>query len=171
MPIVNRRKNTEDGGSSRLMRIGELSRRAGTTMRTIRYYEEIGLLSPVGRTKGGFRLYEEVELKKLHLIRNLQRLSIPLAAVKALFDQRVRGLSAAEIVPGLQRLLRTQLEGLEQEMLRHRRMQESVRQTIDLLQSCAECGRIPGPTTCGSCPTVASLDHVPLHMQAIVETA
>ncbi|MBM4393334.1 MAG: MerR family DNA-binding transcriptional regulator, partial [Deltaproteobacteria bacterium] len=38
------------------MRIGELAERAGRTQRTLHFYEELGLLTPVSRTKGGFRL-------------------------------------------------------------------------------------------------------------------
>ena len=81
------------------MRIGDLAKRAGTTMRTIRYYEERGLIEPARRTKGGFRLYQEEELRKLHLIRSLQVLDMPLAQVKAFFDERQRGRTAAEIAP------------------------------------------------------------------------
>jgi DNA-binding transcriptional MerR regulator len=89
-----------------LMRIGELAKRAGTTLRTIRYYEEQGLIAYAARTQGGFRLYAEAELRKLHLIRRLQLLDVPLARVKAFFDARRSGSAASEIAPGMQRLRR-----------------------------------------------------------------
>jgi DNA-binding transcriptional MerR regulator len=60
-----------NGNSGRLMRIGDLAKKAGTTMRTIRYYEQLGLIAPTARTRGGFRLYEEDELRKLRLIKSL----------------------------------------------------------------------------------------------------
>lgn len=160
-----------NAGSGTLMRIGDLARRAGTTMRTIRYYEERGLLSPKARTKGGFRLYEEEELKRLHLIRSLQQLDIPLVQVKALFDQRSRGKPAAEIVPGMLRVLRAQLTALEENIQRCRTMQESVLRTMEILRTCAQCTRVPGPENCGSCPMITSLDRIPVHMQAIIESA
>ena len=160
-----------NNGAGKLMRIGALARKAGTTMRTIRYYEERGLLSPRGRTKGGFRLYENEELRKLHLIRSLQQLDIPLAQVKAFFDQRSKGKRAAEIAPGLRQTLQGQFDALEAHMQRCRAMQESIRQTMDILRSCAQCVRVPGPESCESCPVIGSVERLPLHMQAIVETA
>src|SRR5512137_1371428 len=108
-----------------VMTIGDLARRAGTTMRTIRYYEERGLIEPIGRTKGGFRLYQEEELRKLHLIRSLQVLDMPLAQVKAFFDERQRGRAAAEIAPALQGVLREHLHEMERRIAQYRAMQES----------------------------------------------
>jgi DNA-binding transcriptional MerR regulator len=153
------------------MRIGDLARQAGTTMRTIRYYEERGLLTPTTRTKGGFRLYREGELKKLHLIRSLQQLDIPLAQVKLLFDRKVEGKSGAEVAPGLQDALRGQLAALEEQVRRCHLLQDSIRQSIALLDRCAECPREPGIEVCRPCPVIATLERVPLHLQAIIEAA
>ncbi len=43
--------------SEATLRIGELARRTGKTNRTLHFYEELGLLAPMSRTKGGFRIY------------------------------------------------------------------------------------------------------------------
>jgi DNA-binding transcriptional MerR regulator len=151
------------------MRIGDLARRAGTTMRTIRYYEERGLIEPVSRTKGGFRLYQEEELRKLHLIRSLQVLDMPLAQVKAFFDERRRGRAATEIAPALQGVLREHLEEMERRVAQYRAMQDSVRETIQILDACARCPHEPGPGVCPQCPVLATRPCVPLHMQAVIE--
>lgn len=163
--------NGEEGGSGGdLMRIGDLARRTGTTLRTIRYYEERGLLRPAARTKGGFRLYQSEEVQRLQLIRRLQELHIPLAQVKALFDHGGQGRPAAEIAPGLKRVLEEQLETLEGQIRRLQEMQRSVRGTLEILTACAGCDREPGPV-CRQCPAVAGLESVPVHMQAIIEAA
>jgi MerR family Zn(II)-responsive transcriptional regulator of zntA len=158
-----------DGANGKLLRIGDLAKRAGTTMRTIRYYEERGLLEPAGRTKGGFRLYHEEELRRLRLIRNLQVLDIPLAQVKAFFDQRRRGRVAAEIAPALQGVLREHLRDMERRIAQYRAMQDSVRETIGILDSCSLCSREPGPDVCPRCPVLATRVSIPLHMQAVIE--
>ncbi|MFQ5637072.1 MAG: MerR family DNA-binding transcriptional regulator [bacterium] len=44
------------------MKIGELARETGLTIRTIRYYEELGLLQPLQRSKGGFRLFSKDDI-------------------------------------------------------------------------------------------------------------
>ena len=76
------------------MRIGDLAKRAGTTMRTIRYYEQRGLIEPARRTKGGFRLYQEEELRKLRLIKNLQLLAIPRTSPSLSFSAAINGRTA-----------------------------------------------------------------------------
>lgn len=160
--------NGNGNGASR-MRIGDLAKKAGTTMRTIRYYEQLGLIRPVGRTKGGFRLYEEEELGKLNLIKSLQLLDIPLAQVKAFFDQRKQGRTAAEIAPPIRQILQAQLTQMEQRIVQYRAMQESLRQTLEILGCCARCPREPGPDVCSICPAITSRAEIPLHMRAVIE--
>ena len=60
------------------MHIGELAERTGLSLRTIRHYDEIGLLKPSGRTDGGFRLYTEPDLERLLLIRRMKPLGFAL---------------------------------------------------------------------------------------------
>jgi DNA-binding transcriptional MerR regulator len=153
------------------MRIGDLAKRARTTMRTIRYYEERGLIEPSGRTAGGFRLYEEEELRKLHLIRGLQVLDIPLARVKAFLDERQAGRPASEIAPALRSVLGTHLQEIEGRVAQILAMRDSVRDTLEILESCTRCPHEPGPRVCSSCPALAGRETIPLHMQAVIETA
>jgi len=160
---------TGNGNGASRMRIGDLAKKAGTTMRTIRYYEQLGLIRPVGRTKGGFRLYEEDELRKLKLIKSLQLLDIPLAQVKAFFDQRKRGRTAAEIAPPIRHILQAQLAQMEQRVVQYRNMQDSLRQTLEILGYCARCPREPGPDVCSICPAITSRAEIPLHMRAVIE--
>ncbi|WP_460511430.1 MerR family transcriptional regulator [Frigoribacterium salinisoli] len=60
------------------MRIGELADRAGMSLRTIRHYDEVGLLTPSGRTEGGFRLYTEQDFARLMVIRRMKPLGFSL---------------------------------------------------------------------------------------------
>ena len=57
-----------------LLRIGEAAERAGTSCRTLRYYEELGLLRPAGHSAGGARRYTEADVARLRRIRELQEL-------------------------------------------------------------------------------------------------
>ena len=63
------------------MRIGTLSRRSNVPVRTIRYYDEIGLLPAVGRTASGYRLFDEHSLALLTFIRRAQRLGLTLEQI------------------------------------------------------------------------------------------
>jgi len=57
-----------------LLRIGEAAERAGTSCRTLRYYEELGLLRPARHSAGGARRYSEEDVARLRRIRELQEL-------------------------------------------------------------------------------------------------
>src|ERR1700722_15322015 len=61
-------------GRDRTYRIGELAERIGVTTRTIRYYEEIGLLAPSIRSKGEQRLYDESDVTRLQELLRLRGL-------------------------------------------------------------------------------------------------
>jgi MerR family mercuric resistance operon transcriptional regulator len=78
--------------------IGELSRRTGCNIETIRYYERIGLLRRPARTEGGFRRYSASELKRLAFIRRARDLGFSLDEVRALLRLADdRGHSCAEV--------------------------------------------------------------------------
>ena len=68
MPPV---RSTERG-AGRLLRIQEVAAETGLTPRSIRYYEEIGLLRPAGRSQGSYRLYDASDLERLGFIRELR---------------------------------------------------------------------------------------------------
>src|SRR3954452_380174 len=58
--------------ASRLLRIQEVAEDTGLTPRTIRYYEEVGLLAPAARSEGAYRLYDGEDLERLRFIRGLR---------------------------------------------------------------------------------------------------
>ena len=69
------------------LQIGEVAQRTGVTQRTLRFYEEKGLLRPPSRMDGGFRLYSEDDVKRVDHIRRLQDLlGISLADIKEMVD-------------------------------------------------------------------------------------
>ena len=57
---------------ARLLRINEVAAETGLTPRTIRYYEEMGLLEPAARSEGDYRLYDPSDLDRLQFIRDLR---------------------------------------------------------------------------------------------------
>jgi MerR family transcriptional regulator, repressor of the yfmOP operon len=63
-----------DGGEEHLLGIGAAAERAGVSQRALRYYQQIGLLTPCGCTPGGLRRYSEDDLARVARIRQLQEL-------------------------------------------------------------------------------------------------
>ncbi|PFZ31617.1 MerR family transcriptional regulator [Bacillus wiedmannii] len=64
-------------------KVGEL---AGVTVRTLRYYDKIGLLKPASKTEGGHRLYTNEEIKKLQQVQFLKKVGFPLQDIKNMLD-------------------------------------------------------------------------------------
>lgn len=61
-----------------MMHIGELAERTELSLRTIRHYDQVGLLTPTGRTEGGFRLYTDDDMSRLLVIRRMKPLGYSL---------------------------------------------------------------------------------------------
>jgi len=71
-----------------LARIGEVADRTGVSPRTIKYYEELGLLIPEERSPGGFRLYGEPDIERLRRILRLKDMGFSLAAIHEFISVR-----------------------------------------------------------------------------------
>ncbi len=65
------------------MHIGEVATRTDLSLRSLRHWEEVGLLHPSGRTDGGFRLYTEDDVEKILVIRRMKPLGFTLDQMKA----------------------------------------------------------------------------------------
>ncbi|MCG7418023.1 MerR family DNA-binding transcriptional regulator [Microbacterium sp. ACRRU] len=84
----------------RPMQIGELAERTGLSIRTLRHYDEIGLLRPSARTEGGFRLYTADDESRLLLIRRMKPLGYSLEQMGELLAV-VDGLASSPDDPAL----------------------------------------------------------------------
>ena len=67
-----------------LQQIGEVAERTGLSLRTIRYYEEVGLVVPAGRSSGGFRLYSDDDVQRLLLVKHTKPLNFSLEEMRDL---------------------------------------------------------------------------------------
>jgi DNA-binding transcriptional MerR regulator len=88
----------------RLLDIGEVCQRTGLSARTVRYYEELGLLPGVRRRKAGRRAYGPDELERLRFIQRLKTLGLSLA--------EIRDLNAVYAIAGSTRAMLERLDGL-----------------------------------------------------------
>ena len=86
-------------------RIGELAQRLGLTERTIRYYEELGLLDPVKRLEGGQRVYSDDDVRRLRFVQRLKTLGLSLQEMFELERLYRRHRSNREVLPRLIELL------------------------------------------------------------------
>jgi DNA-binding transcriptional MerR regulator len=112
--------------TDRLLQIGEAADLAKLSLRTVRYYEEMGLVTPETRTEGGFRLYTLRHVERLQLIRRMKPLGFSVQEMRELLDARDT-VAADETHPGARDRLA--------------RFAEDARQRADDLAAKAERGR------------------------------
>lgn len=121
-----------------LLQIGEFARRAGTNLRTLRYYEELGLLQPATRSQGGFRFYHRSQLDRMAAIKRLQDLGLPLKEIASAFavgdvptaerKRRLRGIVEMQIG-----LMEARIADLERDLAEARAARSKL---ADLCQGC-----------------------------------
>lgn len=93
--------------------VGRLAQLAGTTIRTLRYYDEIGLLSPSGRSEGGYRLYDADDVVRLGQIQLLRGAGFSL-------DEAREFLSRAGVEP--RDILRMRMASLKEQIARQQKL-------------------------------------------------
>lgn len=69
-----------------MLQIGEVAERVGLSLRSVRFYEESGLLTPAARTDGGFRLYTEDQVERLLLIKRMKPLGFSVQEMRDLLE-------------------------------------------------------------------------------------
>jgi len=109
------------------------------SVRAIRYYEELGLISPSSHSSGGFRLYAEDSLKRLELISFLESLDLSLNEIRQIFDAR-KGLGGGrQAVAQLQEVFSGKLRLVESKLEFLRKMKSEISQVLNILQTCRSC--------------------------------
>ncbi|SCE33015.1 DNA-binding transcriptional regulator, MerR family [Streptomyces sp. Termitarium-T10T-6] len=101
------------------MQIGEVAARTELSLRTIRHYEETGLVTPSARSQGGFRLYTETDVARLMVIRRMKPLGFTLDQMRDLLDATDRldadaALGAEDRAALLERVRAYQREAADQ---------------------------------------------------------
>ncbi|MFB6504737.1 MULTISPECIES: MerR family transcriptional regulator [unclassified Streptomyces] len=93
-----------------LYSIGELSRRTGLPVRTLRFYSDSGVVAPTTRSPAGYRLYDHDALLRLELLRTLRELGVDLATIRRVLD---REISVAEVAAAHADALDVQIQVLQ----------------------------------------------------------
>jgi DNA-binding transcriptional MerR regulator len=108
-------------------RIGELAAKVGLTERTIRYYEERGLLESVKRLDGGQRVYTDDDVRRLKFIQKLKVLGLTLAEMQELETLYGRHHTNAKVLPRLIELLDAHLATTQQRLTELTALRDEIR--------------------------------------------
>ena len=97
----------------RKLTIGQLSELAGVPRKTIRYYEEVGVLPRPSRSDGRYRLYSDIDVRRVELVRRARALDMGLTEVRELVEWASTG-SCDDFQERFQEVLRRKLEEMDQ---------------------------------------------------------
>ena len=123
----------------KLLKIGDLAKRVGVTVRTVRYYEELGLFSPANISPGGFRLYTESDLRKLNYIKRFRDLDFPLNEILQLLSSSDGSQNKLDKISSSLALLQKQLEQVENKMKELEDIKNDLNRAVQLLHECSNC--------------------------------
>lgn len=134
-----------------LLRIGDLSRMTGKTVRALHLYEEMGLLRPATRSSGGFRLYEESAAERVRWIDLLHRLGFSLHEMRDLLDTWWKSGLGPEAMDRLRALFGRKLEETREAVRLHQQLERELVEGLAYLETCRDCASPAAVEGCASC--------------------
>jgi DNA-binding transcriptional MerR regulator len=134
-----------------MMQIGDLAAKAGITTRTIRYYEELGIIEPDERTEGGFRLYSDRQHRRLTIVQGLKALGFELERIRELFALRAAAKTGGELAQAMSQHLREQQEEIAAKILHYEEMRQRNERALQVLSGCLRCSAQLAESDCHEC--------------------
>jgi MerR family transcriptional regulator, copper efflux regulator len=144
----------QDSGEpvSQLLRVGDLAKMTGKTVRAIHHYEELGLIEPAGRSKGHYRLFDPETPVRIRWIGKLQSLGLSLGEIRALVRSRQASPSALQAAGQLRRMYEEKLVEVRSRLSELTALEHELQASLSYLDACGtSCAPELGPTDCAQC--------------------
>lgn len=134
-----------------LLRIGELAKACKKTVRALHLYEELGLLKPVLRSKGGFRLYEEKAIERVRFISRLQDADVSLQELKIFLQKFDQIPVAPEAMNQLRFLLEQKKAEVRAQQQKLANLELDLHDALQYLEGCKPCRTKQHVEKCDAC--------------------
>lgn len=138
-------------------KIGQAAELLGTSTRTLRYYEELGLVQS-RRSKSGTRYYQEDDIRRLSAILSLGRNEIPLGDIQILAEIRQQSATGQEASHQVDALLNRWKDEIGEKISQLQKLQQDLENASSLVQKCFHCSQPPRRYICSACPVTEELD-------------
>jgi MerR family transcriptional regulator, repressor of the yfmOP operon len=112
--------------SDEFMQISDLAKALHLTTRTIRLYEQMGLVEPPKRTEGGIRVYEKADIKRFKFVLKLKALGLSLQEMKELADIYSQEQLPEKIMPRLIQLLDSHLDNIRKRVAQLQSLEKDI---------------------------------------------
>lgn len=153
-----------------LLTTGEMARRSNNTLRTVRFYEEEGILRPVRRTDGGHRLFDRRELERLMLVSDMRAAGLSLDEIKQILEIKQRAASGGDAARQATEILTRRIAELTEKLAVLHRLQEDLSETTALIADCMDCSHTHAPGRCDTCSVMATRTSVPRSLRVLWQT-
>lgn len=148
-----------DEGAQHLLRVGDLAKLTGKTVRAIHHYEELGLIEPVGRSKGHYRLFDTETPVRIRWISKLQSLGLSLGDIRTLVKSRQASPSALQSASQLRHTYETKLLEVRSRLAELTALERELTASLAYLEACGtSCTPELGPTSCAQCDRHSEAD-------------
>lgn len=135
-----------------LLQVGDLAKLSGKTVRAIHHYEELGLIEPVGRSKGHYRLFDPETLVRIRWINKLKTLGLSLNEIRGLVELRQSSPSAMRSADHLKKIYTDKLNEVQQRLNELLELRGELETALNYLDSCNTlCAPALAPTNCAHC--------------------
>ena len=139
-----------DTSAHKTLKVGDLARQTGKSVRALRLYEELDLLHPVARSHGGFRLYDESALTRIRWIELLQEAGLSLHQIQGLLKAWHGSRNAPEAMAEVRDTFTKKLAETREAIVRYEMLARELEGTLEYLRTCQACR--PPRTTQQDCP-------------------
>lgn len=148
-----------------------MARCSNNTLRTVRFYEEEGILRPARRTDGGHRLFPRTELDRLMLVTDMRLAGLSLDEIKHILEVKQTGISGSEAARQATQVLSGRIEELRDKLLVLTRLRDDLAATTDIMTACVACHDTRFPVSCETCSVMSSPATLPRSMRVLWSTA
>ena len=157
--------------SNHLLRIGDLARETGKTVRAIHLYEELGLLHPATRSSGGFRLYQPSAVERMRWIDLLHGMGFSLQEMSQLLRSWWSTDLGPDAMESLRRLFQRKLEETRASLHRFRQLECELTEGLAYLETCRACATPDVPVrACVRCEQDHGMENEPALVAGITST-
>ncbi|HHH26818.1 MAG TPA: MerR family transcriptional regulator [Polyangiaceae bacterium] len=165
-PVLESNDASAEARSKRTLTTGDLARECGTTVRTVRFYEEAGVLQPRERSAGGHRLFGETQLQRLRLITDLRAAGFSLEDIRELFELRAAMPEAGRAAAAMTTIFEDRIARMQEQIQLLRGLREELAASVTSISECRSCHRAPTPSHCDECE-VMTRDDLPRPMRVL----
>lgn len=165
-PVVRNRKG-ELAGQAETLTTGEMARLSNNTLRTVRFYEEAGILAPIGRTEGGHRVFERHQLERLTLVTDMREAGLSLDEIRKLLETKETARTGGAAAETAIQVLRKHITDLKAKIEVLGRLSQDLEETVHAAEACLGCKDASFPAQCGTCGRVGKTEAQPRAMRVL----